>query len=243
MPNLSNISIVLVETQSAGNLGSVARVMMNMGLKKLILVDCLAELTDEAFQRACGADLLLRSACQVSGLRVALNPFHLSVATSSRFVRWFPTACSPRELASKLEVLSPSQKIAIIFGPERTGLTNEHLQHCQWQVRIPSDPSFASLNLAHAVAIVAYELGQGIDITPSERGLQLAARSQIESFSQDLENCLSEIQFLNKQNPQEVMMTLRQILARALLEDRDVRILRGILRQWGWYSRRIRDLQ
>lgn len=243
MPNLGNITIVLVETQSAGNLGSVARVMMNMGLKKLILVDCRAELTEEAFQRACGADHLLRSACQVSGLRVALDPFHLSVATSSRFVKWFPTACSPRELTSKLETFSLSQKTAIIFGPERTGLTNEHLQYCQWQVRIPTDLNFSSLNLAHAVAIVAYELGQGVDITPSGGGLQLAARSQIESFSQDLENCLRRIKFLNRQNPQEVMMTLRQMLARALLEDRDVRILRGILRQWGWYSRRIRDCQ
>ena len=180
MPNLSNIAIVLVETQSAGNLGSVARVMMNMGLKNLILVDCQTDLTDEAFQRACGADHLLRSACQVSGLRVALDPFHLSVATSSRFVRWFPTAFSPRELTSKLEVLSPSQKIAIIFGPERTGLTNEHLQFCQWQVRIPVNRNFASLNIAHAVAIVAYELGQGVDSTPSGGGLQLADRSQIE---------------------------------------------------------------
>ncbi len=170
----------------------------------------------------------------------ALDSFHLSVATSSRAVRWFPGALQPRQLAAKLSALSSSQRIAIVFGPERTGLTNDHLQHCQWQVRMPTDPEFPSLNLAHAVAIVAYELSQNLFPPPSRRAVQLAERSQVEAFSQDLERCLREIQFLNEQNPQEVMMTLRQVLARASLDDRDVRILRGILRQWGWYARSIR---
>ena len=238
MPDLSRIAIVLVETSSPGNLGSVARVMKNMGLGRLVLVDCRADLTEEARQRARGAGDLLEKAVRTSGLGSALKSFHLSVATGSRPARWFDRSLQPREMAAELRGLAADQQVAIVFGPERTGLTNEHLQYCDWQVRIPTDPAFPSLNLAHAVAILAYELSQGLSEPPSsEAARRLAELGQIEAFSQDLEGCLSEIQFLKKQNPQEIMMTLRQMLARASLDDRDIRILRGILRQWKWYAR------
>lgn len=235
--DLGRIAIVLVETSSPGNLGSVARVMKNMGLERLILVDCQADLTQEARQRSRGADDLLERAVRTSGLGSALKSFHLSVATSSRTVRWFDRSLHPREMAAELKALAPGHKVAIVFGPERTGLTNEHLQHCHWQVRIPTAPAFPSLNLAHAVAILAYELCQGISTPPSKGVRGLAELGQVEAFSQDLEGCLKEIQFLKKQHPREVMMTLRQMLARASLDDRDIRILRGILRQWKWYAR------
>ena len=237
MSDLGRIAIVLVETSSPGNLGSVARVMKNMGLGRLILVDCQAELNEEARQRACGADELLEKADRARCLGSALEPFHLSVATSSRQVRWFDRALQPREMAARLNAMAPGQRIAIVFGPERTGLTNEHLQHCQWQVTIPTDSEFSSLNLAHAVAILAYELSQGLSAPPSKESSRLAELGQVEAFCRDLEGCLSEIQFLKEQNPREIMMTLRQLLARASPDDRDVRILRGILRQWKWYSR------
>ena len=237
MSDLGRIAIVLVETSSPGNLGSVARVMKNMGLDRLILVDCRANLTEEARQRARGAGDLLENAVRTSGLGSALKSFHLSVATGSRQARWFERSLEPREMAAELKGLGPSHEVAIVFGPERTGLTNEHLQHCHWQVRIPTVPEFPSLNLAHAVAILAYEVSRSLSKPPSGEVRRLAELGQIEAFSQDLEGCLKEIQFLKKQNPQEVMMTLRQVLARASLDDRDIRILRGILRQWKWYAR------
>ena len=229
---------MLVETSSPGNLGSVARVMKNMGLDRLVLVDCPADLNEEARQRARGADDLLENGGpRPAGSASALEPFHLSVATGSRPARWFDRCLQPREMTTELNALAPGHEVAIVFGPERTGLTNEHLQYCQWQVRIPTVPGFPSLNLAHAVAIVAYELSQGLSTPPSKGVRSLAELSQIEAFSRDLEECLKEIQFLKKQNPREVMMTLRQMLARASLDDRDIRILRGILRQWKWYAR------
>ena len=237
MPDLGRIAIVLVETSSPGNLGSVARVMKNMGLDRLILVDCQADLTEEARQRARGAHDLLERAVRTSGLGAALKSFHLSVATGSRPARWFERSLRPREMAAELKALDRGHKVAIVFGPERTGLTNEHLQYCHWQVRIPTAPAFPSLNLAHAVAILAYELSQGLSESPPKVGRRLAELGQIEAFSQDLEGCLKEIQFLKKQNPREIMMTVRQMLARASLDDRDVRILRGMLRQWKWYAR------
>ncbi len=237
MPDPGRIAIVLVETSSPGNLGSVARVMKNMGLERLVLVDCRADLTEEARQRARGAGDVLETAVRTTGLGAALKPFHLSVATGSRPARWFERSLRPREMAAELQGLDPGHKVAVVFGPERTGLTNEHLQHCHWQVKIPTDPGFPSLNLAHAVAIVAYELSQGLSESPPRAGRRLAELGQIEAFSQDLEGCLKEIQFLKKQNPREIMMTLRQMLARASLDDRDIRILRGMLRQWKWYAR------
>ena len=237
MPDLGRIAIVLVETSSPGNLGSVARVMKNMGLDRLVLVDCKADLSEEARQRARGADDLLETAVRTNELGTALKPFHLSVATGSRPARWFDRSLQPREMSAELRALAPGHEVAILFGPERTGLTNEHLQYCHWQVRIPTVSGFPSLNLAHAVAIVAYELSQGLSVPPSKGARGLAELGQMQAFSQDLEGCLKEIQFLKNQNPREIMMTLRQLLARASPDDRDIRILRGILRQWKWYAR------
>jgi TrmH family RNA methyltransferase len=241
MAHLENISVLLVETQSPGNIGSVARAMKNMGLSKLILVNCHTGLTEETYHLACGADDILQNCHKVNSLREALKPFQLSVGTSSRSVHWIPTVYPPKELAERLANLAENQKIALVFGPERTGLTNELLHHCQWLVTIPSNPAFDSMNLAHAVAIIAYEIFQRFCRLPLGRSLEMAQLDQVEGFFEHLEDCLEEIGFLNEQNPKIVMATLRQILGRASLEDRDVRILRGMLRQWSWYAGQLRQ--
>ncbi|MSO23372.1 MAG: RNA methyltransferase [Acidobacteria bacterium] len=240
MNSLDHLSVVLVETQSAGNIGSVARAMKNMGLGRLVLVNPQTELSDEARHRACGADDVLDNAQRSAALPEALTSFHLSIGTSSRSVDWIPTVLRPSELASRLIEFSTEQRIALVFGPERTGLTNKHLQHCQWLTTIPSDPKFNSMNLAHAVAIVAYEIRQRFSTQPVGRTLRRAGLEQVETFANGLQQCLGEIGFLNQQNPQQVMFTLRQMLSRACLEERDVSILRGILRQWSWYARTLK---
>ena len=236
MALLENIAVLLVETQSAGNIGSVARAMKNMGLAELILVNCQTELTDEARHLACGADDILQNSRRFASLPEALAPFGLSVGTSSRRIEWIPQVYRPHEVAQKLAELSTTQRIALVFGPERTGLTNEHLQHCQWLVTIPSNPEFESMNLAHAVVIVAYEIYTRAAQVPLGRHFQLAPLDQIEAFFVDLEKSLTEIGFLSREDPMRIMGTLRQILARATLEERDVSILRGILRQSRWYA-------
>jgi TrmH family RNA methyltransferase len=210
--------------------------MGNLGLHHLILVNPQTELSDEAFHRACGADDILRNAQIVESLGKAVRLFRISVGTSSRSVPWISTLLRPAELALRLTQYSADQRVALIFGPERTGLTNEHLRYCQWLVTIPTEPNFQSMNLAHAVAIVAYEIYQHLNLAPAGRPLQTAPLDQVEAFVEGLEECLSEIGFLNEQNPQQVMVALRQMLARASLEERDVSILRGILRQWKWYA-------
>jgi len=240
MSSLDHFSVVLVETQSAGNIGSVARAMKNMGLSRLVLVNPQTALTDEARHLACGADDILENAQRVETLREGLAAFHFSVGASSRLVDWIPTVLRPSELASRLTEFSSEQRVALVFGPERTGLTNEHLQHCQWLTTIPTDPEFDSMNLAHAVAIVAYEVREQFSAQPVGRALQRADLHQVEEFADDLQRCLDDIGFLSQQNPQQVMFTLRQMLARACLEERDVSILRGILRQWSWYAGKLK---
>jgi TrmH family RNA methyltransferase len=240
MPVLANISVVLVETQYAGNIGSVARAMKNMGVTELILVNCQTELTAEATHFACGADDILQNCLRSISLKEALAPFSLSIGTSSRRVEWIPQVYTPNELAGQLASFSPTQRIALVFGPERTGLTNEHLHHCQWLVTIPSNPAFESLNLAHAVAIVCYEIyARGVGF-PLGRPLKLARLDQVEAFFAGLEDSLIEVGFLSGSDPKQIMATLRQILGRANLEERDVRILRGMLRQWRWYAGKLK---
>ena len=125
---------------------------------------------------------------------------------------------------------------SLVFGSERTGLTNEQLDHCRFLVTIPTDPLFDSMNLGQAVAIVLYELYQHALCRPIGRRMELAEGAEVERLFLHLEQCLLEIGFLDKENPQRIMATLRQILSRAGLEERDVQILRGILRQWSWYA-------
>ncbi|MFN8005952.1 MAG: RNA methyltransferase [Terriglobia bacterium] len=233
---LDAISIMLLETQSAGNLGSVARVMKNMGLSSLVLVNPQCDIGPEANQLACGADDILLSAVRTESLVEALAPFHLCVGTTSRFVPTFPQVFTPRQLAAQLTEFSPKSRLALLFGPERTGLTNEHVQYCQWLVTIPTHPEFESMNLSHAVAILAYELASGQPQPSLGRPIQYAALNQIESFCQTLQEDLETIGFLKPPDSERLMVTLRNILSRASLEERDVQILRGILRQWHWYA-------
>jgi TrmH family RNA methyltransferase len=236
MALLENIAVLLVETQSAGNIGSVARAMKNMGLSELILVNCQTELTAEAGRLACGADDILEKSRRFGSLPEALASFGLGVGTSSRRIGWIPQVHKPHELAERLAELSTAQRIALVFGPERTGLTNEHLQHCQWLVTIPSNPEFESMNLAHAVAIVSYEIYSRLSKAPLGRPFELAPLDQVEAFFEDLQESLIEIGFLSREDPNRIMATLRQVLGRAALEERDVSILRGILRQSQWYA-------
>jgi TrmH family RNA methyltransferase len=237
---LNNISILLLEPQSAANIGSVARAMKNMGLSSLYLINPQTKINAESFQLACGADDILAAARRTETLEETLQPFTLCVGTTSRSVDTFPRVLTPHQLATQIAEFSRDSQIALLFGPERTGLTNEQVQYCQWLVTIPSNPAFESMNLSHAVAILAYELYSRQPRPALGREIQNARLNQIESFCQTLERNLIEIGFLKDPNPERLMITIRNILSRASLEARDVQILRGILRQWNWYAEKLR---
>ena len=237
---LNNISILLLEPQSAANIGSVARVMKNMGLTSLYLINPQTELTAESFQLACGADDILAAAQRTETLQETLHRFNLCVGTTSRSVDTFPRVFTPHQLATQIAEFSAESQIALLFGRERTGLTNEQVQHCQWLVTIPSNPKFESMNLSHAVAILAYELYSRQPQPALGRQIQSARLSQIEAFCQRLQRNLIEIGFLKDPNGEQIMITIRNVLSRALPEERDVQILRGILRQWNWYAGKLK---
>ena len=237
---LTNISILLLEPQSPANIGSVARVMKNMGLTKLYLINPQTEITAESFQLACGADDILGAARRTETLQEALQPFNLCVGTTSRSLDTFPQVFTPHQLAIQIADFSDKSQVALLFGRERTGLTNEQMQYCQWLVTIPSNPDFESMNLSHAVAILAYELYSRQPLPSLGRKIESAQINQLESFCRTLQKNLTEIGFLKAPKPERLMITIRNILSRALLEERDVQILRGILRQWNWYAEKLR---
>lgn len=234
---LENIHIVLVGTTHPGNIGATARAMKTMGLSRLVLVQPKQFPCAEATARAAGADDLLTSAQVFDDYEESLQDFHLVFATSARIrsIAW--PLLTPRACAAKALAL-PHEKVALVFGREHSGLTNEELDRCHYHVQIPSDPHFSSLNVAAAVQILAYELkvtfeelSQG-DNCHSD-GLKSASppvsAEAMRQFYQHLEQTLIEIEFLNPQNPRRLMRRLQRLFNKAQLIESELNILRGIL--------------
>lgn len=232
---LENIYIVLVEPIYAGNIGAVARAMKNMGLERLALVNPGAAIDLEAYRMSAGADDILRAAPVYPSLREALAETNLAIATTARSGKRRRRTLTPRHMAAKLSDLTEVNRVAVVFGPEDRGLKNEDLALCQWLVTIPANPRFNSLNLAQAVMIVCYELWLASAQAPEEAPLQLASINRLEAMYDHLEATLLRIGFLHQNNPERMMYSLRRIFGRAGLEERDVRIIRGICRQLDWY--------
>ncbi len=233
--------IILVRPLFSGNLGSVARAMKNMGLKDLKLVRPKAVATDlEARKMAAHAKDVLQRAKVYESLPQALKGYDLVVGTSRRRGKERSNWTTPRTFAEAASRLPPRHKVAILFGPEDSGLENEEVQLCQKIITIPSHPSFASLNLAQAVMVVAYELflaseksSRGI---PGKAEKKPAKLESVEAMYEDLGLLLREIGFLNKQNPKHLMRLLRHLFNRARPTDKEVRIFRGICRQVRWWG-------
>ncbi|MEM1262203.1 MAG: RNA methyltransferase [Pseudomonadota bacterium] len=224
-----NTRIVLVETSHPGNIGAVARAIKNMGLTDLTLVRPAVFPHADATARASGADDVLARARVVDTLDEALADCTLAFAASARqrTIRW-PEA-APRAAAA--EVAAHAGRAAMVFGPETSGLTNEHIARCQRLVFIPSSPTFPSLNLAMAVQVVAYELrlaglGAAAVVEPESPP---ATHGEMENFYGHLERVLLDAEFLDPKNPRHLMQRLRRLFARALPDQNDVNILRGIL--------------
>ncbi|MEM8982859.1 MAG: RNA methyltransferase [Pseudomonadota bacterium] len=224
-----NTRIVLVETSHPGNIGAVARAIKNMGLTDLTLVRPALFPHADATARASGADDVLARARVVDSLDAALADCTLAYAASARqrTIRWPELA--PREAAA--DVAQHAGRAAIVFGPETSGLTNEHIARCQRLVFIPSAPDFPSLNLAMAVQVVAYELRlASLDTAPpADPEAPLATQEELENFYGHLERVLLESEFLDPDNPRHLMQRLRRLFARALPDQNDVNILRGVL--------------
>lgn len=241
--NLSSIRVVLVATTHAGNIGATARAMKNMGLKQLFLVNPKHPLPHpEATARASGADDILQTTQIVDNLEDALIGCSLVLGTSARDRQIPWPILDPREAANlSIETTQQQQQVALVFGREHAGLTNEELQRCDYHVHIPADDNFSSLNVAAAVQVLTYELRmawlqaqkqptkmQKQETTLEQNNLP-CTHEELELFYQHLEKTLIAVNFLDPNRPRHLMTRLRRLYSRAQITKLEMNILRGIL--------------
>ncbi|ABO90638.1 tRNA (cytidine/uridine-2'-O-)-methyltransferase [Aeromonas salmonicida subsp. salmonicida] len=229
---LDQIRIVLVNISHTGNMGSAARAMKTMGLTRLVLVDPQTLPDDSAHALAAGASDVLANARVVSTLDEAIADCGLVIGTSarSRTLSW--PMLDPREAGEKAVGEGMKHPVALVFGRERTGLTNDELQKCHYHVAIPANPEYSSLNLAMAVQTICYEVRMCWlqDQAPEvESEADYPSAHQLEGFYQHLEQTLLKTGFIADDHPGQVMSKLRRLFNRARPEAIELNILRGIL--------------
>ena len=236
--NLDNIAIVLHRPRYPENIGASARAACNMGISQLIVVDprdC--DLTRVLKMATHFAAHLVEAMEVFEALEEALAPFQYVVGTTARAGGRRSTISSPRRLATELIPISQRNRIALVFGPENTGLTNAELRLCHSTVTIPTT-AFASLNLAQAVMLLCYEIflasreGEG-NFTP-----RLATRQELEGMYEQLKETFINISFINRENPDYWMGHIRRFFSRYHMRAREVKMIRGICRQIEWYGSR-----
>ncbi len=229
--NKANVRIVMVETSHPGNIGAAARAMKNMSLSQLVLVNPKRFPDDAARVRASGADEILSNARVYSSVAEAIEGAHIVIGASARIrtLKWPQLDAS--ECAELVGSSSSSTVIAILFGRENSGLTNSELELCNYLLHIPVNTEFASLNVASAIQIVAYELFKNTTAneTPQLTDSELVAADELDRFYQHLEQTLIDLEFLNPDNPRQLMRRLRRLFNRCALEKVEINILRGIL--------------
>ncbi|MDF2178913.1 tRNA (cytosine(32)/uridine(32)-2'-O)-methyltransferase TrmJ [Aliiglaciecola sp. CAU 1673] len=229
--NMQNIRIVLVNTSHTGNIGSAARAMKTMGLEHLYLVDPVTEPDGQASALAAGATDILAKCKIVGSLAEAVADCGLVVGTSarSRTLPW--PMLGPRECGQKLVQEAASYPVALVFGRESSGLSNEELQQCHFHVCIPANPEYSSLNLAAAVQTLCYEIRMAhldaTEVPAPESPYPLS--EDLERFYAHLEQTLSKTNFIVANHPGMVMTKLRRLFNRARPESQELNILRGIL--------------
>ena len=228
---LDNIKIVLVNTSHPGNIGSAARAMKTMGLTELVLVAPLDFPNPKAQALASNAAEVVDNAKVVATLDEAIAGCHLVVGTSTRnrTIPW--PLLTPRAFAEKIKA-EPETKVAILFGREQSGLTNEELHRCHFHIQIPSNPDYSSLNIAAAVQVIAYELWVA-HLSPAtdikEWDFPWADAAEMEGFFAHMEKVLIQLDFLKIETPRQLMPRLRRLFNRARLDEMEVNIMRGIL--------------
>jgi TrmH family RNA methyltransferase len=231
------VRIVLVETSHPGNIGASARAMKTMGLAELVLVAPAEFPSAEATARASGADDLLAGATVVATLAEALADCAYVVGASARrrSLEW-PTI-DARECALRLWSRAADSRVAVVFGPEHSGLTNEQLARCHELVNIPTSASYPSLNLAMAVQVICYELrmtrpnpaAASARSRSEDREAPLATGAELDAFHAYLEQLMSQAGFLNPDHPRLLKLRLRRLFNRAQLDRNELNILRGLL--------------
>jgi tRNA (cytidine32/uridine32-2'-O)-methyltransferase len=254
--DLHNIRIILVNTSHPGNIGATARAMKNMGLRHLYLVDPETFPSAVATGRAVSAVDILESAVVTSTLEEAIKDCGLVIGASARSRRVPWPLLSPPQCAEKVADECHNNKVALVFGREDSGLTNEELQLCHYHVNIPADEEYSSLNLAAAVMVISYEVrmallrrvgeplartdsshdvagaqGQAEDVVVAglDWDVPRATGQQLESFYTHLEQAMIDLNFHDPENPRLLMMRMRRLFGRIRPDQMEISILRGLM--------------
>jgi tRNA/rRNA methyltransferase len=235
----ARLRFVLVETSHPGNIGAAARAIKTMGFSELVLVNPrFADATqqEEALAFASGAQDVLQSARIVGSIEEALAGCNFAAAVTARLREFSPPVITPRAVATQLAA-DQGLQAALVFGNERFGLPNEAVERCNVLINIPANPAYASLNLAQAIQVLAYEcrmatVGDDWQV-PTSVGFQgqAANLAQIDGMYAHLEQALVAIEFLDPTSPKKLMPRLKRLFSRTRLETEEVNILRGIANQ------------
>lgn len=232
IPAAADIRVVLVETSHPGNIGAVARAMKNMGLERLVLVRPKLFPDPEASARASGATDVLESAQIVDTVEAGIAECGLVVATTARDRDQNVRVLDVRDGAMRVVEESTRGPVALLFGNERTGLTNQELSLAHVLLRIPANPVYSSLNLAMAVQLVSYELwrARGARHEPTPHPVPLATAAEMERLYGHLAEVLEQIGFRDRTaSGTHLMERIRRFINRAELDQNEANILRGIL--------------
>lgn len=231
---LQRIRVVLVEPSHPGNIGGAARALKTMGMTRLAVVNPKRFPDPQAEWRAAGGQDILEAVTVYDSVDQAIADCHWVVGTSTRSRRIPWPVKSAAEVAADLLSQPSDRRIAVLFGREANGLSNEELQRCHCHLQIPANPDYPSLNLAMAVQVVCYELFKQSEIVTPEPAWDrpAATQAQLEGLMVHLEEALALSGFLDPANPGQTMTRLRRLFTRVSLDDTEVQMLRGILRQF-----------
>lgn len=226
---LDNIRIIMVQTWHPGNIGAAARAMKTMGISDLVLVNPVEYPSEEADSLAAGALDVLHNAKIVSSVDEAIDDCQLVLATSAR-TRAHPWPIKEvREAAAEITQESAQGKVAILFGPERFGLSNDDLRKAHFHMDIPGNPDYGVLNVSAAVQVVCYELFMAQRQSWPEKEATYPLVSELNGFYDHLETTLKNVGFIIKAHPGQAMLRLKRLFNRARPEKTELNMLRGIL--------------
>ena len=229
--SLNSVKIVLVGTTHPGNIGAAARAMKNMGIKNLSLVEPKEFPSDVAIYRSKAAKVILEHAQVFNTLEEAISDCELVIGTSARGRKVPWPILNPKEAAEEVSRSSSHHKIAIIFGREDRGLTNEELGLCNLHVNIPTDPDYSSLNLAQAVQILVYEIRQAILGEQEDKDywdVELANNDQTELLINHMDELMQQVEFYDVDNPRKLLLRVRRFFKRSRIDVMETNIFRGL---------------
>ncbi len=233
-----NIRIVMVETSHPGNIGAAARAMKNMCLGDMVLVNPQDFPSGKARARAASALDVLDSARVVTDLDQALEDCSLVFGASARERRLGSSLIDPRQAAERVVAHGMDEKVAILFGREKSGLTNEELERCHYHIFIPSNREYSSLNVAASVQVICYELHMALrNLQPPEPGKKVkideaerpASMENMERMYAHMESVLTKLGMIYPDNPMLLMRRIRNLYNRAAMDNREVKMQRGIM--------------